>query len=130
MKLDQQAINIILQAVRAKEQNLQEAASHFLQHRIPEESIFGEQIMKLLPNMYAESNAVQSIEDPLKEILDQYYDETSDNQLKAAYYQDLSLDAPQRRAAEQSYKLNLHYTRKSAPLFTEQEVASFLSRSS
>lgn len=94
MKLDQQAINIILQAVRAKEQDLQEAASHFQQHRIPDESIFGEQIMKLLPNMYAELNAVQSIEDPLKEILDQYYDETSDNQLKAAYYQDLSLDAP------------------------------------
>lgn len=79
--------------IKAMENDLQDLLTHFMQHLKANEPI---KHQSLIPEKYVHifEQTVKSFKESNKHTRDVYYDEVSDNQLKAAYYHSLSFDSP------------------------------------
>ncbi|WP_455661177.1 endonuclease I family protein [Pradoshia sp.] len=92
--MNQPAMNEILEDIRAMENDLQNLIAHFMRNLKTNEPIYSVNNHHLIPHGYSElyEQAAKSFKESARQSRDVYYDEASDNQLKAAYYHDLSLD--------------------------------------
>ncbi|PQD95722.1 endonuclease I [Pradoshia eiseniae] len=95
MNPNQQAYNDILQRIRAMEKQLQADIAYFMQNLTKDAPIYAAQHKKLMPASLSDmfEQTTKTFKATARDTQDVYYDETPDNQLKTAYYQNISFDA-------------------------------------
>ena len=95
MNPNQQAYNDILQRIRAMETQLQADIAYFMQNLTKDAPIYAAQHKKLMPASLSDmfEQTTKTFKATARDTQDVYYDEAPDNQLKTAYYQNISFDA-------------------------------------
>ena len=95
MHPNQQAYNDILQRIRAMETQLQAEIAYFMQSLTQDEPIYATQHKKRMPAALSDlfEQTAKALKAAVHDTQNVYYDEALDNQLKTAYYQNISFDA-------------------------------------